>query len=527
MRGLNPASRRGQVPARLCLSVLAIALGLAGCTLGPDYARPDTQLPAAYRPGEVPPTQASDGKTVGTAAGTAGERTPIKQDWWTLFEDATLNDLMQQALKNNADMAIALARISQAEALAVQAGAPLYPTLVVNGGIIRANSGALASVQGVAVQANTSQAALATSYEIDLWGRVRRGIESATALVNASVNDQAAVRLTIEGLVASTYLRLRSQDAQIDVLRDSIRTREYTTRIAQAKFDGGLVSPIDVAQATAALAAAQAGLSENIRQRDVAQNLLGVLTGNLEVIVAPGDVRKLPIPPVPPAGLPSTLLESRPDIAKAEQDLIAANARIGVATANLFPVFSLTGMFGVQSIDLTQFASPQSTVWSAGLGLVAPIFMGGLLQGRLDYARAQQQEILGTYVKVVRNGFGEVSDALVNVRQTLTTEGYLSTQVAASTKSQDLALMRYEAGYVDFLTVLLEQRSTNEARLAFVINRAARLQAAVDLFKALGGGWSATGTTPDPATEAGAKSADNPVGDQTARAVKGQPAPAR
>lgn len=493
-RRLNLFTERRASSAGLRLCTLTLALALAGCTLGPDYERPDTQLPAAYRPGDGPPVRsaAADGKAAVEPTGTPSDRKSVNRDWWTLFGDATLNDLMQQALKNNADMAIALARIAGAEALAVQAGAPLYPTLGVNAGLIRANSGALASVQGVAVQANTSQAALATSYEIDLWGRVRRGIESATALVNASVNDQAAVRLTVEGLVASTYLRLRSQDAQIDVLRDSIRTREHTTRIAQAKFDGGLSSPIDVAQATAALAAAQAGLSEVTRQRDVTQNLLGVLTGNLEVVIAPGDVRKLPIPPVPPAGLPSTLLESRPDIAKAEQDLVAANARIGVATANLFPVFSLTGMLGVQSIDLTQFASPQSTVWSAGLGLVAPIFAGGLLQGRLDYARAQQQEVLGTYVKVVRNGFGEVSDALVNVRQTLTTEGYLSTQVAASTKSHDLALLRYEAGYVDFLTVLLEQRATNDARLAFVINRAARLQAAVDLFKALGGGWSAS-----------------------------------
>ena len=481
--------KRRATPSRLTLSALALSLGLAGCTLGPDYVRPDTQLPADYRPGNVSATQPTPADQAATAA---AERALVRQDWWTLFDDAKLNDLMEQALRNNADMAIALARIAQAEALAAQAGAPLYPTLGVNAGIVRASSGAQATVQGVAVQANTSQAAIATSYEIDVWGRVRRGIESAGAIVNASVNDQAAVRLTVEGLVASTYLRLRSQDAQIDVLRDSIRTREHTTRIAQAKLEGGLVSPIDVNQATASLAAAQAGLSENIRQRDVAQNLLGVLTGNLEVVIAPGDVRKLPVPPVPPPGLPSTLLESRPDIAKAEQDLVAANARIGVATANLFPVFSLTGLLGVQTIDLSQAISPQSTLWLAGLGMVAPIFAGGLLQGRLDYARAQQQEVLGIYIKVVRNGFGEVSDALVNVRQTLTTEGYLSTQVAASTKAQEFAIMRYEAGYVDFLTVLQEQRTTNDARLAYVINRAARLQSAVDLFKALGGGWTAT-----------------------------------
>ena len=174
---------------------------------------------------------------------------------------------------------------------------------------------------------------------------------------------------------------------------------------------------------------------------------------------------------------------------RAEQDLIAANARVGVATAGLFPTFSLVGLFGAQSVAFSSFLTSQSSVWSAGIGLLQPIFSGGLLQGRLDYAKAQQQEALGGYVKVVRNAFGEVSDALVSVQQTLQTEQYLQQQVQASTKAQELAALRYAAGYVDFLNVLESQRVANEANLAFVINRSARLQASVDLFKALGGGW--------------------------------------
>jgi multidrug efflux system outer membrane protein len=174
---------------------------------------------------------------------------------------------------------------------------------------------------------------------------------------------------------------------------------------------------------------------------------------------------------------------------RVEQELTAANARIGVATANFFPTLSLTGVFGAQSVDISAFLTGQSAIWSAGLGLLQPLFTGGSLTARLDFSKAQQQEVLGNYVKVVRNAFGEVSDALVSVSQTLETERYLTEQVAAATKAQELATVRYEAGYVDYLNVLEAQRVQNEANLAFVLNRSLRLQAGVDLFKALGGGW--------------------------------------
>lgn len=460
------------------LSVLVwVATGLASCTLGPDYQRPTSPLPDAYRPADTTIMSQSD--------------LANKRDWWTLFNDTQLDALMQTALTDNADVQIAIARLSQAEAIAKQAGAALYPTLNLGASGTRASSGTVASTSGVAVSANTTQAAFSTAYELDVWGRVRRNIESATSLVNASQYEQVSVSLTLSGLLANTYLRLRSLDAQIVVLKNSVVTRQNSLRVAQAKFDGGLTSPIDVSQATAALSSAQATLSEVIRIRGLVQNQLGVLTGKLDLVVVAGDVRTLPIPPIPPVGLPAALLENRPDVNRAEQELRAANARIGVATASLFPTLSLTGLYGAQSVDFSAFLSGQSAVWSAGLGLVQPIFSGGLLQGRLDFANAQQQEVLGNYVKVVRGAFGEVSDALVSVRQSRETELYLNVQVQAASKAQDLAVIRYEAGYVDFLSVLESQRVANEASLAFVINRALRLQSSVDLFKALGGGWTA------------------------------------
>jgi multidrug efflux system outer membrane protein len=460
---------------------MLLVAGLAGCTLGPDYTRSDLQLPDAYRAATANQQTLADKQV----------QVPIQADWWTLFNDPQLNSLMQTALLANADVQIAQARLAQAEALARQAGAAQYPTLNITGGLTRASSGAVATTSGVAVSANTSQLGLTTSYELDVWGRVRRNIESATSLVSASAYDQVSVALTLEGLLANTYLRLRSLDAQIAVLEDSIITRKNSLRIARAKFDGGLISPLDVSQATAALANSQALASEQSRVRAIVQNQLGVLTGTLDLVLISQDVRALPIPPVPPPGLPSSLLENRPDVNRAEQELKAANARIGVATAGLFPTLSLTGLFGAQSVDFSTFLSGQSSVWSAGIGLLQPVFNGGLLQGRLDFAKAQQQEFLGSYVKVVRGAFGEVSDALVSVRQTLQTEQYLDVQLKAANKAQSLAMLRYEAGYVDFLSVLESQRVANEAGLAFVVNRALRLQASVDLFKALGGGWTA------------------------------------
>ena len=477
--------------ARCSLLMTVVSLSLSGCLLGPDYQRPDLALPARYNAPELGAVTAASATASTSSSAGGAVQAPVNAQWWTLFGDATLNQLVQAARQDNADIQVALARIRMTESLAVQAGAALYPTLNLTASGTRATSGPSVSVSGVGVQANTSQVGLLTSYELDVWGRVRRNIESATAVAMASQYEKDSVSLTVTALVSNLYLRLRSLDAQIAVLKDSVRTRTESVKVAEAKLQGGLVSPIDVNQGKAALAASQASLSEVTRQRAIAQNQLGVLTGKLDLTIAAGDVRQLPAPPLPPEGLPSTVVESRPDVNRAEQDLRAANARVGVATAGLFPTFSLVGLFGAQSVSFSSFLTDQSSVWSAGIGLLQPIFSGGLLQGRLEYAKAQQQEALGGYVKVVRNAFGEVSDALISVQQTLQTEQYLQQQVQASTKAQELAALRYAAGYVDFLNVLESQRVANEANLAFVINRSARLQASVDLFKALGGGWVA------------------------------------
>jgi len=271
----------------------AMSLSLSGCLLGPDYQRPDLALPARYNAPTGTAVQAS-----------------VNAQWWTLFGDATLDQLVQAASQDNADIQVALARIRMTESLAVQAGAARYPILNLTASGTRATSGPSVSVSGVGVQANTSQVGLLTSYELDVWGRVRRNIESATAVATASQYEKDSVSLTVSALVSNLYLRLRSLDAQMAVLKDSVRTRTESVKVAEAKLQGGLVSPIDVNQGKAALAASQASLSEVTRQRAIAQNQLGVLTGKLDLTLVAGDVRQLPAPPLPPEGLPSTIIET-------------------------------------------------------------------------------------------------------------------------------------------------------------------------------------------------------------------------
>lgn len=455
-------------------------MGLSACTVGPDYERPKLDLPGQYNADVPQPViPATEDK----------QPVQIQQDWWTLFNDPELNKLEALALANNADLQIAIARIAQAQGLALQAGSAQYPSLSLAGSGTRASKGAAATSSGIDYLDNNYQGNLGFSYEIDLWGQVRRSVESADAQLKASVFDRDSVRLVMEGSVAKAYMNLRALDAQIKVTGNSIQTRRDTLRIAQAKLDGGLVSPLDINQAQATLSSVQAIQSELIRQRAVAQNQLAVLTGKLDLKIPAGGLETMPIPPLPPVGIPSELLEARPDVRKAEEQLVSANAQIGVAKANFFPSFSLSGLYGAQSVGFTNFLTAGGSIWAATLSAMQPIFTGWLLTGQLNTAKGKQQEALANYIKTVRLAFAEVGDSMVSVQQTRETSEHLTTQVAASTNAQRISILRYQGGYVDYLTVLEAQRVANEASLAYARNRGNQLQASVDLFRALGGGW--------------------------------------
>ena len=478
-------TKRCSHPMMKLSTSLLVAMLAAGCTVGPDYERPKMDLPGQYN-ADVPQSSTSDA----TQSQVESKATvAIIANWWTLFNDPELNRLESLALTNNADLQMAVARIAQAQGLALQAGSAQYPSLSLEGSGTRASQGAAASASGIDYLDNNYQGSAGFSYEIDLWGKVRRSVESADAQLKASVFDRDSVRLVLEGSVAKAYMNLRALDAQIKVTQHSIHTRRETLRIAQAKLAGGLVSPLDINQATATLASLQATQSELIRQRAIVQNQLAVLTGVLDLKIPATGLDGLPVPPVPPAGVPSALLEGRPDIRKAEEQLVSANAQIGVAKANFFPSFSLTGLYGAQSVGFTNFLSAGGSVWAATMGVTQPLFTGWLLTGQLDTAKGKQQEALANYIRTVRTAFAEVGDSMTSVQQTQESEAHLSLQVEASTKAQQIAILRYEAGYVDYLTVLEAQRVANEASLAYARNRGSRLQASVDLFRSLGGGW--------------------------------------
>lgn len=458
------------------LTPLALALLLSGCSVGPDYLRPSNWLPTAFS--STAPVQ----ETVNPA---------VEARWWTLFADATLNDLVDQALRSNADLRSAIARVEQADAAAREAGAAFFPAIDGQAG----GSNSKLSTKTATWSVNspdilrTRSAALTTSYEIDVWGRVRRSNEAARANLLASRYGRDAIRLSVAGLVTSTYLNLRALDARLLLTQESLRSREESARLVKAQVDAGQVSPLDQYQADGALAALQAQLAELRRDRALAEHQLALLTGNPQLAIAAGDLRQIPLPPQPPSGLPADLIDSRPDIRQAEQQLIAANANIGVAKAGYYPRFALTGSLGSESRTLSDLFGAGASTWSAGLGLLMPILDFGRTTARVDQAKAVNEQSLIAWQNALQTAYKEVRDALVRLRED--GEAEAAQQIRADSARQALAIAnrRYEAGYSGYLEVLEAERSSNDALQAMIVSRQARLSAAVDLFKALGGGW--------------------------------------
>ncbi|MCB5184176.1 efflux transporter outer membrane subunit [Methylobacillus gramineus] len=463
---------------RLNLIHVAVALALTGCMVGPDYQRPDTKLPGSF-------SDASESKDV-------SEATLNADRWWETFQDPVLNDIMQKAFAGNLDIAKAVARIEEADAAMREAGAALFPQVDLTGNGLRqkvTETGAFPIFSGVPVIRETYNLQLGTSFELDFWGRLRRARESARAQALGTYFAKDTVSLSLSGLVASNYLLLRSLEAQIAISRDSLHSRGESLALTKRRLDGGVASILDVHQAEVANSNLVAQIADLVRQREIVQHQLAVLTGDLELKVPEGDIHQLPLPPVPPSGLPSALLAARPDIRQAEQDLISQNAQIGVAKAAMFPTISLTANYGGESADLNRILESPSRIWSLGLGLNLPIFNAGRLSARVDQATAKQKQVLATYQSSVQTAFKEVKDALVTVRQSREREDALNTSQDSAKKALQISENRYKSGYSAYLDVLDSQRVYNDAALAFIQSRQARLTATVDLFKALGGGW--------------------------------------
>jgi outer membrane protein, multidrug efflux system len=449
------------------------ALALAGCMVGPDYERPAVPLPVAFTGASATPAAAE----------------AVSSAWWRLFDDATLDDLVETALANNTDIVQAVARIEEADANVRVVNAALYPQLNAAGaGGRTAYSSKVAAPPSPLLQ-NNLLLELSASFEIDFWGKLRRASEAARAQDLSTRYAKDVVTLSIAALTTQTYFALRSLDAQITSTRSTLDSREQTLAIVRRRAVGGLASDLDVRQAEVARADAEFQLDDFLRQRDLAEHLLGTLTGKLDLALAVGDLAQLPLPALPPPGLPSALLERRPDIHQAEQDLVAANAEIGVAKAMLFPTVTLTGNFGGESAALAGLFTLPGRIWALGAGLSAPIFEGGRLVAEVDVQYARRAQSLANYQKTIQTSFREVSDALTNVRQYAATERDARASVEAARAALHLANVRYEAGYTPFLDVLDSQRTLNLSELALIRSRQNLLAANVDLMTALGGGW--------------------------------------
>jgi multidrug efflux system outer membrane protein len=450
---------------------------LAGCTtVGPDYQRPEMDLPDKFVEKETE---------------TAGAQAPVPPEWWTLYGDATLNELVAGARTRNADVRLAAARVREAEALLREAGA-LYVPEVTGGAAAsrsRVSTRTVPAPQPGSVDREQYQLLASTSFELDFWGKFSRANEAAQALLLSSRLSQDTVSLTLAGAAAQAYFALRSLDAQIAVLDNTLKVRRDSLAIARSRAQAGLTSDLDVYQAEGALSDALVERADAQRQRALLERQLGVLAGRLDLRVAPGDLFALPLPPTPPAGLPSDLLERRPDIRSAEQNLVAANAQIGVARAALFPSISLTASLGAQSAELSTLLSSGAGIWSLGFALAQPIFDGGRREARVEQAQARREQSLAVYQRAVETAFREVADALVNVEESARNEEQLRARLDAARKALELSTLRYESGYSPYIEVLDAQRTANLAELVFVRNRQARLAFSVDLMKALGGGW--------------------------------------
>lgn len=463
-------------PTMRTIALLVSVTWLAGCTLlGPLYQRPEASevsLPEQFKQADQ------------------AEAMQAPNDWWTLYQDTQLNALVDKALQNNTDIKLAVARIEEADASMREVGAALLPSVDLSSTAVR-NRVTEAGIFPVfaANPRNSYNLALNSSIELDFWGKLRRAKEAARANYLSTQYAKETVAWSLSSLVANNYLIIRSLDSQLNVNAANQKISEESLALTKRRLEGGVVSVLDVHQAQLALDNLKSQQVELQRQRAISEHQLGLLTGDLNVDVASAELLTLPTPPMPPAGLPSSLMEARPDVRQTEQQLIAANANIGVAKAALYPSITLTGAFGGESLELNDLLKSAARVWSLGIGLDLPIFNAGRLDAKVDQATAKQKQALASYQASVQTAFKEVNDALVSLRRYKEVEVIAQSRQETAKKMLDVSQNRYKSGYSAYLEVLDAQRSYYEATQSFVQSRQNVLTASVDLFKALGGGW--------------------------------------
>ena len=461
-------------PAKFLMAMLASA-SLAGCMVGPNYHRPAVQTPPAYR-------------------GPAGQPQPQAQaasyadlPWWQVFQDPKLQELIRIALKQNYDLQLAAERIVAARAELAITRSSLFPQVQGNGNFSGGKENTFQTKYNFLTL--TADAA----FQLDLFGRLRRATEAARAQLLATEAAKQTVILTLVSDVAADYFTLLELDLELQITHDTVTTQIDSVKLTNLRLAHGVATKLDVLQAQQVLDTANAQIPDLERQIAQEEDAISILLGNY-----PQDVtRGLPLveqnlPPEVPPGLPSSILERRPDIREAEQNLIAANAEIGVAKAEFFPQISLTGSGGGsfgRSSTFSSLMSSQVGIWSYGAQVSQPIFTGGALRGNLRLAESQHQQALIVYQQTIQRAFGDVSDALIGYQKLHQVRLRTEDTVADLQESVRLSIMRYRGGTTTYLEVLDGQRSLYSEELTLAQARGNEYQSLVQLYRALGGGW--------------------------------------
>lgn len=458
-------------------------LALAGCAVGPDYVRPSMDTPSGYRDAE------GNERAAAPDEASLGDR-----GWWAVFEDLQLRGYIGEALTNNWDVRIAAARVLQAAAAAKVARSEFFPNVVAGGDLVttrQSERGPVGLPAGVDPQREYGDVFLGMSaYEVDLWGRIRRANEAARAGLLATESAQEAVRQTVVAEVATAYLQLLELEAELEISRRTVAVRNRSLDLTTSREEGGVASMQDVVQARILVATAEAAIADTQRRLGQKENELCLLLGRNPGSIALGTaLEDQPVRAEVPVGLPSALLERRPDLRAAEQQLVAANADIGQAKAAYFPQITLTGNYGFQSISLASLFTGPAQAWQFGPTLTFPLFTGGRLRGNLRLAEARFQESVARYQQTVQNAFREVSDGLIALQRTREFRERQEVRTRAHREAAELASSRYEGGVTSYLEVLYMEQELFGAEITLAQARLNELLSVVQLYRALGGGW--------------------------------------
>ena len=451
-----------------------VAAAVAGCTVGPDYARPVVDTPAAWRIDYPKAAEVANTK------------------WWEQFGDPVLNALIETALRENRDIRIAAARVDQFAGALVSTRSQSLPQLGYGADASRAQASRVGQPPippGADNQFALYQASLGASWQLDLFGRVRRLTEAAQAQVYASEQAQRGVVLTLVTSVAASYIGLRALDRQLEIARGTARNFGETARIFDLRFRAGIVSQTEVVQIRSQYQQALAAIPAFEQAIAVQENLISILLGRNPGPIPRGKSIDQLVPPLIPADLPSALLQRRPDIMQAEQNLVAANANIGATRALYYPSLSLTGALGSASTAFGNFLTGPASVWLLAAGLTGPIFTFGAIEGQVSAAEAQEQQALFFYQRTILNAFRETNDALVGSQKKIEEVAMQGLRVDALREFARLSRLKFDKGVAGYLEVLIAENELFAAEIASVSLLAARYSQLVSVYQAMGGGW--------------------------------------